>query len=111
MPYKLRKAPRRDLYWVVNKRSGRKYSRSPLPRSRASAQMRALYARESGYPPLTRRSMRGGSKGSRKMSCYGGKRVDVKRAAILGATTGLLTRNAGVGVGVAGVSAAYDYLS
>ena len=44
MPYKLRKAPKRDLYWVVNKETGEKYSKDPLPKERAEAQMRALYA-------------------------------------------------------------------
>ena len=48
MPYKLRKAPKRDLYWVVNKETGKKHSNEPLPLERAKAQMRALYAAESG---------------------------------------------------------------
>ena len=43
MPYKLRKAPKRDLYWVVAE-DGRHMSKDPLPRERAVAQMRALYA-------------------------------------------------------------------
>jgi len=43
MPYKLRKAPKRDLYWVVNDR-GEHMSNDPLPKERAEAQMRALYA-------------------------------------------------------------------
>lgn len=47
MPYKLRKAPNRDLYWVVNKETGKKYSNEPLPLERAKAQMKALYASES----------------------------------------------------------------
>ena len=46
MPYKLRKAPKRDLYWVVNKETGKKYSNEPLPKDRAKAQMKALYASE-----------------------------------------------------------------
>jgi site-specific DNA-cytosine methylase len=46
MPYKLRKAPNRDLYWVVNKETGKKHSNEPLPLERAKAQMRALYANE-----------------------------------------------------------------
>lgn len=50
MPYKLRKAPKKDLYWVVNKEDGRKFSKEPLPKEDAKAQMRALYAREGGYP-------------------------------------------------------------
>jgi len=47
MPYALRKAPKRDLYWVINKQTKQKYSKDPLPRSRAEAQRRALYAAES----------------------------------------------------------------
>lgn len=42
MPYKLRKAPNRDLYWVVAD-DGRHMSKEPLPKARAEAQMRALY--------------------------------------------------------------------
>lgn len=59
MPYVLRKAPKRELYWVVAKDGSHK-SIEPLPLERAKAQMRALYAREFGYPPL-RKS--GGAKG------------------------------------------------
>jgi len=44
MPYKLRKAPQSNLYWVVNKETGEKYSKEPIPEDRAKAQMRALYA-------------------------------------------------------------------
>lgn len=44
MPWKLRKAPKKDLYWVINKETGKKYSKEPLPKERAEAQMRALYA-------------------------------------------------------------------
>lgn len=44
MPYALRKAPKRDLYWVVTKETGERHSKDPLPRARAEAQMRALYA-------------------------------------------------------------------
>jgi hypothetical protein len=46
MPWKLRKAPKRDLYWVVNKETGRKYSKEPIPRDRAEAQMRLLYMKK-----------------------------------------------------------------
>ena len=41
--YKLRKAPNRDLYWVVAE-DGRHMSKDPLPKPRAEAQRRALYA-------------------------------------------------------------------
>ena len=43
MPYKLRKAPKRPLYWVVSKESGRKHSLEPIPLKRAQLQMKALY--------------------------------------------------------------------
>jgi hypothetical protein len=43
MPYKLRKAPKRDLYWVIAE-DGRHKSNEPMPLERAKAQMRALYA-------------------------------------------------------------------
>jgi len=49
MPYKLRKAPKKDLYWVVNNESGKKHSRLPIPKSRAEAQRRAILASENGY--------------------------------------------------------------
>lgn len=42
MPYKLRKAPNRDLYWVVTIETGKKHSRDPIPIEKAKAQMRIL---------------------------------------------------------------------
>lgn len=48
MPYKLRKAPKRELYWVVTKGTNEKHSKEPLPRERAEAQMRALYSAMKG---------------------------------------------------------------
>lgn len=47
MPYKLRKARGRELYWVVAE-DGTKKSKEPLPLERAKAQMRALYANMHG---------------------------------------------------------------
>lgn len=47
MPYALQRSGRG--YYVVNKVTGRKHSNRPLPKSRAAAQMRALYAAENGY--------------------------------------------------------------
>ena len=41
--YKLRKAPKRDLYWVIGADGAHK-SKEPLPKEQAEAQMRALYA-------------------------------------------------------------------
>jgi len=43
MPFKLRKAPRKDLYWVVGP-DGKHHSKEPLPKERAEAQMKALYS-------------------------------------------------------------------
>jgi len=43
MPYKLRKKPNHDLYWVVNKETGKKYSKEAIPKDRAKAQMKAMY--------------------------------------------------------------------
>ena len=45
MPYRIRKAPRKDLYWVVAQ-DGRHLSKEPMPKERAMAQMRAAYAAE-----------------------------------------------------------------
>lgn len=42
MPYRIRKAPGQDLFWVVGE-DGTHHSNQPLPRKRAEAQMRALY--------------------------------------------------------------------
>jgi len=49
MPFVLRKQPKKELYWVVNKETGKKHSKEGLPKETAEAQMRALYAAESGY--------------------------------------------------------------
>jgi hypothetical protein len=42
MPYKLRKAPKRDLYWVVTIETGKKHSKDPIPKDKAKAQLRIL---------------------------------------------------------------------
>ena len=42
MPYKLRKAPKRNLYWVVTIETGKKHSKDPIPLAKAQAQMRIL---------------------------------------------------------------------
>lgn len=51
MPYKLMKKRGQDLYWVVSKESGKKHSEEPITKKKAEAQMRLLYAVESGYKP------------------------------------------------------------
>jgi hypothetical protein len=43
MPYKLRKAPKRNLYWVVSTETGKKHSKDPIEKEKAEAQMRVLY--------------------------------------------------------------------
>jgi hypothetical protein len=43
MPYKLRKAPKKNLYWVCDD-DGKHYSKEPIPKERAESQMRALYS-------------------------------------------------------------------
>jgi len=42
MPYKLRKAPNRNLYWVVTIGTKKKHSKDPIPLEKAKAQMRIL---------------------------------------------------------------------
>jgi len=42
MPYKLRKAPNRELYWVVTIETGKKHSKQPIPLANAKAQIRIL---------------------------------------------------------------------
>ena len=43
--FRLRKAPLKNLYWVVETGvTGKHFSKSPMPKERAYAQMRALYA-------------------------------------------------------------------
>lgn len=55
MPYELLKSRgKREGYYVVNKDTRKKHSKKPLSLTKAKAQMRALYAAESGY------TMRGG---------------------------------------------------
>lgn len=52
MPYKLRKAPGRDLYWVVSIDTGKKHSKDPITKEKAEAQMRVLIA-AMGEEPVT----------------------------------------------------------
>ena len=42
MPYTLRKKRGYPLYWVINKITKHKFSKEPLPRETAEAQMRIL---------------------------------------------------------------------
>ena len=49
MPFVIRKVPKKELYWVVNKETGKKHSKEGLTKETAEAQRKALYASESGY--------------------------------------------------------------
>ncbi len=42
MPYKIRKAPNRDLYWVVKVADGTHMSKEQIPLKRAEKQLIAL---------------------------------------------------------------------
>ena len=53
MPYMLRKAPKRDLYWVVTKETGKKHSKDPIPLEKAKAQMRILESALDGAGKVT----------------------------------------------------------
>jgi len=44
MPYEMKEVP--QGYYVETKATGRRHSKKPLPKARAEAQMRALYASE-----------------------------------------------------------------
>lgn len=46
MPYSIRKYPGNDLYYVYNKETKKKFSKEPLDKETAMAQLRALYAQE-----------------------------------------------------------------
>jgi hypothetical protein len=46
MPYGIRKVPNEDLYYVYNKETKSKFSKLPLNKETAMAQVRALYANE-----------------------------------------------------------------
>ena len=42
MPYKLRKAPKKELYWVITIETGKKHSKLPISLDKAKAQIRIL---------------------------------------------------------------------
>lgn len=46
MPFKLRKKPRNNLFWVVNTETGKKHSYEALDKTMAIKQMKAMYANE-----------------------------------------------------------------
>jgi len=61
MPYKLRKAPKRELYWVVTSETGKKHSKEPIPLEKAKAQLRILKS-----------ALRGGADEDEEMNYLGG---------------------------------------
>lgn len=52
MPYKLRKAPGKELYWVISIDTGKKHSKEPIEKEKAEAQMRVLI-RAMGEEPVS----------------------------------------------------------
>lgn len=52
MPYKLRKAPNRNLYWVITIETKKKHSKEPIPLEKAKAQMRILESALVGGGPF-----------------------------------------------------------
>jgi hypothetical protein len=57
MPYKLRKAPKRDLYWVVTTETGKKHSKDPIPMDKAKAQLRILDSALKGNGRVTQQKL------------------------------------------------------
>jgi hypothetical protein len=57
MPYVLRKAPNRNLYWVVTKETGKKHSRLPISLDKAKAQQRILEQALHGGATIEERGM------------------------------------------------------
>jgi len=57
MPYKLRKAPKRDLYWVVTIETGKKHSKDPIPKDKAKAQKRILESALNGSGKVTQKKL------------------------------------------------------
>jgi hypothetical protein len=46
MPYTLRKKPLQNLYFIINKDTGKKISKIALPLKKAESQIKAIYASE-----------------------------------------------------------------
>jgi len=92
MPYTLRKAPKKDAYWVVNKETGRHLSKDPLPKERAKAQMRAVYRAERMEGGLRLGDIFGPKpifEGIRKMTGGGAEEIRAQRRAQFGTPTAL----------------------
>lgn len=49
MPYVIEPAKQKGKYYVVTESTGVKHSKKGIPKERAEAQMRLLYAIENGY--------------------------------------------------------------
>ena len=48
MPYALRKVRGKELYYVINKDTGKKFSNEPMTKARAERQLKALYVATKG---------------------------------------------------------------
>lgn len=82
MPYSIVKSGRG--FYVENKETGKRYSNSPIRKSNAQAQLKALYAQENGYKLSAERrayySARRGLGGGAKKSAKKPKRKSVRRS-------------------------------
>lgn len=103
MPYRLRKAPNKELYWVVGQ-DGTKHSKEPLPYATAEKQMKALYIAfrqkkegagkkhpprfteddEEEPPPAPRESKGAPSRGPKKSRVATAEEVEARRAQFSG---------------------------
>jgi hypothetical protein len=131
--YRLQKQRGSRNYFVVSKKTGRKFSKKALPKSRARRQQQALYAAQRrsfrggtihaghwgcgcGRCPYMRGGCGCGGSNSASKTMYGGcscgtsggKSPDYTRALALGAASGLLTGRKDVGLGVGLGSVAFD---
>ena len=75
MPYRIRKVPKKDLYWVIAQ-DGKHMSKEGLPLEKAKAQMRALYASE------RQQEMKGGQEANPFDPAFAEQEVAKSRAAI-----------------------------
>lgn len=70
-PFRLRKAPKRDLYWVVDD-SNKHYSKDPMPKAKAILQQKALYA----------------AYGRKEKQLKGGVKLEIRQVGAVGAGEG-----------------------
>lgn len=83
--YKLRKAPKKDLYWVVNVDTKKKHSVDPIPKEKAEAQLRileqAMVEKGEVVAKKPARAKRGGMRPSRLREAVAEARKETQAAA------------------------------